>query len=297
MPNGKAWPRITIVTPNYNYGAYLEETIRSVLLQGYPNLEYIVLDGGSTDNSVNILKRYEQFLTYWHSKPDKGQASSIMEGLERSTGQWFNWVNSDDRLEPNSLRTLAEIAELDPSSRWITGGRQYMTAQGTIRQDDYALYSEIPWLTHPEILGLRPHNFPQLGTFIETSFLRENKHRFITQLNNVFDVVLYAWLLEIQKPLLTKFTFATMRTHIDQKTNNLTLIQEELKHSHLPKHIIISVLKRILRTRFNPQVEAVLRKSVQWGINPFAREWQAAIYDNRQSQWKIIPAWQVIDYK
>src|SRR5688572_28969334 len=77
MPDGKRWPRISIVTPSYNQGQFIEETIRSVLLQCYPNLEYIVIDGGSTDDSVEIIEKYKSWLTYWVSEPDKGQVDAI----------------------------------------------------------------------------------------------------------------------------------------------------------------------------------------------------------------------------
>jgi cellulose synthase/poly-beta-1,6-N-acetylglucosamine synthase-like glycosyltransferase len=77
MPNGSEWPQISIVTPNYNYGQFIEETIRSVLLQGYPNLEYIIIDGASTDNSSEIVQRYESWLSYWISEEDKGQSDAI----------------------------------------------------------------------------------------------------------------------------------------------------------------------------------------------------------------------------
>jgi glycosyltransferase involved in cell wall biosynthesis len=102
------YPKITVVTPNYNYGRYLEETIRSVLLQGYPNLEYIIIDGGSTDNSVEIIKKYAPWLTYWESKPDRGQTHAINKGLDLATGDVFNWINSDDILMPGSLMTIAQ---------------------------------------------------------------------------------------------------------------------------------------------------------------------------------------------
>lgn len=101
MPDGKPWPKISIVTPSFNQGQYIEETIRSILLQGYPNLEYIVIDGGSTDGAVDVIRKYEKWLTYWVSEPDKGQADAINKGLERCTGEIFNWINSDDILLPN----------------------------------------------------------------------------------------------------------------------------------------------------------------------------------------------------
>jgi glycosyltransferase involved in cell wall biosynthesis len=107
MPDGKPWPKISIVTPSFNQGQYIEETIRSILLQGYPNLEYIVIDGGSTDGAVDVIRKYEKWLTYWVSEPDKGQADAINKGLERCTGEIFNWINSDDMLTPNILGCIA----------------------------------------------------------------------------------------------------------------------------------------------------------------------------------------------
>src|SRR5262245_2264682 len=85
-PNGSAWPRISVVTPSYNQGRFLEETIRSVLLQGYPDLEYFVIDGVSTDESVAIIERYAPWLSFWVSEPDGGQVEAINKGIARATG-------------------------------------------------------------------------------------------------------------------------------------------------------------------------------------------------------------------
>ena len=96
MPDGHPWPKISIVTPNYNYGQFIEETIRSVLLQGYSNIEYIIIDGVSTDNSIEIIKKYEKYLAYWVSEPDNGQTDALNKGYQHCNGEIFAWINSDD---------------------------------------------------------------------------------------------------------------------------------------------------------------------------------------------------------
>ncbi|MCS3863263.1 glycosyltransferase involved in cell wall biosynthesis [Salinibacter ruber] len=108
QPSGEPWPKISIVTPSYNQGRFLEETIRSILLQGYPNLEYIVIDGGSTDESEDVIKKYEPWIEYWVSEDDRGQTHAINKGLEQCTGDVFNWVNSDDYLARGALSVVGE---------------------------------------------------------------------------------------------------------------------------------------------------------------------------------------------
>lgn len=96
QPDGTPWPKISIVTPSYNQGQFIEETIRAVLLQGYPDIEYIIIDGGSQDETLTILTKYEPWLAYWVSEKDKGQADALNKGFGRATGQIFYWINSDD---------------------------------------------------------------------------------------------------------------------------------------------------------------------------------------------------------
>ena len=108
MPDGAPWPPISIVTPSYNQGDFVEETLRSVLLQGYPNLEYIVMDGGSTDATVSIIQEYSPWITYWTSGPDSGQANALRKGFARAKGNILGWINSDDFLAPGALGAVAE---------------------------------------------------------------------------------------------------------------------------------------------------------------------------------------------
>jgi hypothetical protein len=119
-------PKISIVTPSFNQGKYLEETVRSVLDQGYPNLEYFVIDGGSTDGSVDILRKYADRLTGWVSEPDRGQIHAINKGFARATGDIMAWINSDDKYCPWTLDVVGRIFAGLPEVRWLTSQTQLL---------------------------------------------------------------------------------------------------------------------------------------------------------------------------
>jgi len=128
-------PRITIVTPSFNQAAFLERTIRSVLDQGYPNLEYIIVDGGSTDGSVEIIRKYADRLAYWVSEPDRGQSHAINKGLQRATGDWVGWQNSDDVYFPGAFAHLAKAARRWPRAGLIIGDMQLIDEQDKLIRD------------------------------------------------------------------------------------------------------------------------------------------------------------------
>jgi glycosyltransferase involved in cell wall biosynthesis len=120
LPDGKPWPKISIVTPSYNQGRYIEETILSVLDQGYPNLEYIIIDGGSTDSTVDVLNRYKMQLAYVVSEADRGQSHAINKGFAIASGEFVSWLNSDDRLAPGALAAVA-LAFSTSSADMVSG--------------------------------------------------------------------------------------------------------------------------------------------------------------------------------
>lgn len=115
------WPRITVVTPSYNQAGFLEETIRSVLLQNYPNLEFIVIDGGSTDGSVELIRKYAQWITFWVSEKDSGQSNALNKGFARATGELVGWQNSDDYFGPGSLFAAGLAMRHNPEAGVIHG--------------------------------------------------------------------------------------------------------------------------------------------------------------------------------
>jgi glycosyltransferase involved in cell wall biosynthesis len=131
IANDRPWPRITIVTPSFNQARFLEQTLRSVLLQGYPNLEYLVLDGGSTDDSVEIIKKYSSWIDFWVSERDGGQSAAINRGLSMGSGEFATWINSDDMLYQNAL--CAHAARVGFSPKMVYAGVcAYMDADGNV---------------------------------------------------------------------------------------------------------------------------------------------------------------------
>jgi glycosyltransferase involved in cell wall biosynthesis len=130
------WPRISIVTPSFNQAAFIERTIQSVLNQNYPNLEYIIIDGGSTDGSVDIIKKYADKITYWVSEKDNGQAHAINKGFRRATGDIVAWLNSDDEYCPNTLKTVAQTFMADKELDLVFGNRLTIDEKEKVIRDD-----------------------------------------------------------------------------------------------------------------------------------------------------------------
>lgn len=178
MPDGSEWPRISIVTPSYNQGQFIEETIRSVLLQGYPNLEYIVIDGGSTDNSVEIIKKYELFLDYWISEKDRGQSHAINKGFKLSTGEIIAFLNSDDLYMPITLYTIIQCFLKNTAASFICGQTKFIDENSRHTKGFEKLFQvELNTFTMTETCHIaQPSTFFRRLVLEEIGYFNENLH-------------------------------------------------------------------------------------------------------------------------
>lgn len=144
------YPRITVVTPSLNQGEYIEATIRSVLDQGYPNLEYIIIDGGSTDGTLPIIRKYASRLAYWASEPDAGLYDAVQKGFGRATGQILAWLNSDDLYHPRAFFVVAEIFDRFDEVRWIQGMPSSFDEAGrTVAVRNFRKWHKLDQLSEP----------------------------------------------------------------------------------------------------------------------------------------------------
>jgi glycosyltransferase involved in cell wall biosynthesis len=214
LQDSPAWPRITIITPSYNQGQFLEETIRSVLLQGYPNLEYMVIDGGSTDNSVEIIKKYAPWIDYWVSEPDRGQAHAINKGFARCTGDIVGWINSDDLLLPGSLTKVA-TAYISHPNKILLGDVIHFDEDRrmalTVKQRDVSFKN----------LALQPISkcaWQQPGTFIPTGSIPLGRLALDESLRYTFDLDWMCRLLQIIDVFYLSEPVARFRLHPNSKT-------------------------------------------------------------------------------
>jgi glycosyltransferase involved in cell wall biosynthesis len=220
-PGGGAWPRVSIVTPSFNQKPFIEETIRSVLFQGYQNIEYIIMDGGSDDNTVEIIKKYEKWLTHWESGPDAGQADALNKGFSKATGDIFAYINSDDFYAPGAFKRVARYFA-EESAALVAGACYIFNESGLVR----VFYPK--W---PEALShfLTPFGstFAQPASFW-TREVHEAAGGFDPGLHYAFDREFFLKLgLGSVKPVLVDAILAHYRDHRETKTSNTVKFYEE----------------------------------------------------------------------
>jgi glycosyltransferase involved in cell wall biosynthesis len=223
-------PKISIITPSYNQAQYLEQTIMSILGQGYPNLEYIVIDGGSSDGSVEIIKRYSDKLAYWHSRSDRGQADAINQGLKKATGEIFAYLNSDDKLIEGAFWKIAYLARQEPTCDLFCCANFRFAEDGGVHYE-----CPRPWIPGGP-----------LGCLQDATFWRASVHEKIGYFDETFQFALcndfFSRILCHHRSLYHSDPISMIRQHPLQKTATMgdvsraeaTRLREKYKHYTVP---------------------------------------------------------------
>jgi glycosyltransferase involved in cell wall biosynthesis len=176
--NDQAWPKISVVTISYNQGRFLEEAILSVLHQDYPNLEYIVIDGGSSDNSVEILNQYAGQLTYWHSQPDTGPAAALNKGFAHASGEILAFLNADDLYLPGTLARVAALFAGDNAADVIYGDGYLTDSNGKLRKPTFSDPWNLQRLAYGSCTIVQPATFFKRDAFRKTQGFNESHKAF-----------------------------------------------------------------------------------------------------------------------
>lgn len=221
-------PKISIITPSFNQGQFIEQTIKSVIGQNYPNLEYIVMDGGSTDGTLDILKKYEKELK-WLSGKDKGQSDAINKGLKMATGEIVAWLNSDDYYLPGTLNKVAKYFETHTDGQWVTGDYVIIDGKGKEIQSWIRQYKNMLRLGNSFGMLSFANYIPQPSTFWKKSlmekagFLHEEYHL-------CMDYDLWLRFMKLQKPGVIDSPLSAFRIHGQSKggTQYRKQFEEEL---------------------------------------------------------------------
>jgi len=205
--NRKSWPKLTIVTPSYNQADFLEETFRSVLLQNYPNLEFIIMDGGSNDGSKTILEKYSRWISYWQSEKDGGQGQAINRGFSLASGEYYAWINSDDYY----LKDVFHLV-IDTFLKYKTGFVYGYANNYNVEKNEFKLVTVLPYIDY----------FIKIPALAQPScFWSAKIHQPIwEELYCSLDFELWLRLVKGQKRKLIKQPLAVAQVHDDAKTSD-----------------------------------------------------------------------------
>lgn len=209
-----ALPSISVVTPSFNQGRFLSETMKSIHGQRYPDLEHIVIDGGSTDESVAVIKKYAGQVTYWVSEPDNGQTDALIKGFARSQGDIQCWLNSDDLFEPGALAEVGTYFARNPEVDFVYGNSIWIDEQGLfIKPKREHGFSRFIWMYD--------HNFiPQ-----PSAFWRRRLYEEVGGLDPRFDLAMDAdlWIrfADVTRPRHVSSSWSRMRFYGEQKNTRL----------------------------------------------------------------------------
>lgn len=236
------FPRISVITPSYNQAEFLERTIRSVLDQNYPNLEYIVIDGGSTDGSVDIIRRYADRIHYWVSEPDSGQSNAINKGLKMATGDWLCWQNSDDIYYPGAFQDLAVTACRQPTADLIIGNINLIDRYDHMLRDVHYVKPTYGALLAEGMVLTNQAAFWRRGVHREIGWLDES-------LNFSFDYEWFLRLMHQREGFSVHKTWGGYRLHDATKTSTQHQGFQDEQLAILRGRILPNWKKRLYRLR------------------------------------------------
>lgn len=227
--------KLSVITPCYNHGRYINETIISVLNQNYRNVEHIIIDGGSNDNTVSILKSYNHLI--WVSERDRGQADALNKGLAIATGDVIGWINSDDYYEANIFKSVMGCFS-EPEIQWVIGDLSYY-----LDDNGEIFYKKSPAVSYERLLR-NPDIVKQPPAFFRKSLL-ERAGGWNPNFYMVMDFDLWVRLAKINTPLMINEKWAYFRIHSEQKTHlsnsyrQLSEIVKVLKSENVPEKTIV----------------------------------------------------------
>ncbi|MBI4566096.1 MAG: glycosyltransferase [Planctomycetes bacterium] len=277
-------PRITVVTPSFNQADYLEATIRSVLGQNYPDLEYFIIDGGSTDSSIDVIRRHERSVAFWCSEPDQGQSDAIAKGFERASGEILCWLNSDDLFLPGALLAVGRYFRRHPEAEALSGGAYWIDPSGRPMRRGAPVFTlgvraTYDYLRHYDIDGL----FQQATFWTRAAY--EAVGGIDRTLHYVMDWDLYIRLAKRRRfDVLGRF-LGGFRYHAGSKTARWREIYEREREIVLSRYGNRALPPHVRSLRYwRYRIPSLARKAILWGgrtfgfidlkpvmIEPFAR--------------------------
>ena len=225
--------KLSVITPSFNQGAYIDRTIASVLDQGYPNLEYVVVDGGSTDNTLDVIRAYEDQLAWWVSEPDRGQADAINKGIEGTTGEIVAFINSDDHFLPGAFERALEVFR-ETGADYVGGAvldldmNGHLTKMGAWRPEPPRRYERFPRGRHWWLIA--PFYLPQSSVFWRRDLFRRNG-LFRNDLTYMFDGEFMCRLAFAGEKLalIPGEALSVRGVHDEQKSASPALFADEIK--------------------------------------------------------------------
>jgi len=256
------YPKISIVTPVFNQAQFIEETILSIIGQDYPNLEYIIIDGGSTDGTVDIIKKYEPKVSYWVSEPDNGMYDALQKGFNHSTGEIMGWLNADDLFFNGCLSLIAKLFVQEKKIRWVTGSIHVINSEGVIIGDSPSrkfnkyqfLTGDYQWIAQESTLWRR-------------SLWEETGSQLDTRLKYAGDFEL--WLRFIQTDALYNLSLpiGKFRQREGQLSSNIKKYEDEVQSIYNNLHICEADKEIIKSYQKKKHVARLINKTIIFNGN------------------------------